>query len=76
MLGFVQHSSGEAVVCEKLPETYTVAFADFTLCSSYVFYLQYVTGRRSGLKIRLPSGHGGSTPPSRHQHLSFVLMNP
>jgi hypothetical protein len=64
MWGFVQHPSGEAVVCEKLPETYTVTFTGFTLCSSYVVYLQYLTGRRSGLKIRWSQGRVGSTPSS------------
>ncbi len=58
----------------KNPRNLHSDFHIFTLCSSYVAYYQYLTGRRSGLKIRLYLVPWGFDSPSRHQNfLTFVI---
>ena len=47
----------------KIRDAYTMTFKVFTSCFSYVLYCSTPSLNRSGLKIRRPSGLGGSTPP-------------
>ena len=43
-------------------QKFTQFLTRFLACYDYLDDIKEVTGRRSGLKIRRPSGHGGSTP--------------
>src|SRR5438876_2041643 len=69
----MQHDASLLIGLQR-PATQTIAAtADVVILKFHPSRRDGGTGRRNGLKIRRPSGHGGSTPPPGTTQSKFHL---